>query len=231
VTLLSNAPVDSRFYEVFRPNSLAERVLVAARNRIYADFLRIISPNPSARILDVGASDVVGAGANLLERLYPQRCSITAVGLGEGSDFRTAYPEVTYQRIVAGAPLPFADGEFDIVTSNAVVEHVGGHEAQKKFVAEIARVGRCAFITAPNRWFPVEHHTGLPFAHFFRPSFTIACKLTGKSSWLDEAELTLTGIADLRNVAPPGCQIECGYTGLPLGPFSSNIYLAIAAPF
>jgi SAM-dependent methyltransferase len=62
--------------------------------------------------------------------------------------------------------LPFADGEFDIVFSNAVIEHVGGRERQRGLVSEAIRVGRRVFITTPNRRFPVEVHTRLPFVHW-----------------------------------------------------------------
>ncbi len=58
------------------------------------------------------------------------------------------------------------DGEFDIVFSNAVIEHVGDRERQRLFVAEALRVGRRVFITTPNRGFPVELHTRLPFVHW-----------------------------------------------------------------
>ena len=69
-----------------------------------------------------------------------------------------------------GEPLPFRDGEFDVVFSNAVVEHVGSRTAQAAFVGELCRVGKSFFITTPNRWFPVEHHTGLPLLHYLPAS-------------------------------------------------------------
>ena len=47
-----------------------------------------------------------------------------------------------------------------------MIEHVGGEEEQRRFVAEALRVGRRAFITTPNRWFPVEVHTRLPLVHW-----------------------------------------------------------------
>lgn len=52
-----------------------------------------------------------------------------------------------------------------------MIEHVGSREAQKAFVAELARVAKVVFLTAPNRWFPVEHHTGLPLAHYHPATF------------------------------------------------------------
>jgi hypothetical protein len=66
--------------------------------------------------------------------------------------------------------LPFADGEFDLGFSNAVVEHVaGGRDGQRRFVHELARVARRVFVTTPNRFFPLEVHTLLPFAHWLPP--------------------------------------------------------------
>jgi len=66
-----------------------------------------------------------------------------------------------------GRELPFADRAFDLGFSNAVVEHVaGGREGQRQFVHELCRVSHRVFVTTPNRWFPLEVHTLLPFVHW-----------------------------------------------------------------
>jgi hypothetical protein len=186
-----------------------------------------MAPQPHETILDVGVSDVVNDAANMLERKDAHPARITAVGLGEGADFRAAFPAVTYRQIVANARLPFEDGQFDVAASNAVIEHTGSAENQRFFVAELARVAKRVFISAPNRYFPVEHHTAAPLAHFWRPSFEAFCKATGKRDWLDPANLILVGRRDLESFAPPGRRAISGYTGLMLGPFSSNMYLAL----
>ena len=69
-----------------------------------------------------------------------------------------------------GRELPFEDGAFELGFSNAVVEHVaGGREGQRQFVAELCRVAQSVFVTTPNRWFPLDPHTLLPFAHWLPP--------------------------------------------------------------
>ena len=68
--------------------------------------------------------------------------------------------------VADGRRLPFADGEFDIAVSNAVVEHVGDADDQRAFVHELCRVGQQVFVSTPNRWFPIEGHTLLPFVHY-----------------------------------------------------------------
>ncbi len=83
---------------------------------------------------------VLTDGANMLERLYPYQK--TACGLGEAKEFQSAFLQVHYRQVVPRAPLPFAEKSFDIATSNAVLEHAGGVEDQRQFVAEMARVIR-----------------------------------------------------------------------------------------
>lgn len=214
--------VDEHYYEVAGANSIAERLLVRARARIYQDFMACCRPGPETTILDLGVSDVVNDGANLLERLYPHPKQITAAGLGESPDFAKTYGIGRYVQIEPNAPLPFADKTFDIAASNAVIEHVGGVENQRALLAELRRVARQVFISAPNRYFPVEHHTAVPLMHYWRPTFALACKATRKTSWLDPANLTLIGRRDLERLVP---EARVGYTGVMLGPFSSNLFM------
>ena len=110
---MSTNEVDGQYYEVATPSSLSEKLMAFARDRIYADFLRLCAPNASDTILDVGVSDVVGNGANVIERRYPAREKITAVGLGQGNAFKVSFPQIQYRQIVANQALPFADASFD----------------------------------------------------------------------------------------------------------------------
>ena len=226
-----SSTVDDRYYEVVGRDTLAERLLIRARARIYAAFLAQMRPAAADRILDIGISDVINDGANLLERHDPHPERITAVGLGEALAFQRAYPAVAYRQVAPGEPLPFANQSFEIATSNAVLEHVGSPEAQRAFIAEHARVARRVFLTVPNRFFPVEHHTALPFLHWADPSFRLACRLTGKRKWADPQELILMSAARLNALAVQALgsrrRFRIGTTGLALGPWSSNLYLVI----
>lgn len=196
-----------------------------ARNRIYSDFVRISRPSPEEVILDVGVSDVTTDAANALERLYPYPDRVIAAGLGAGDDFRDEYPDITYRQIEADKPLPFADGAFDIVTSNAVLEHVGSEAAQRRLVAELMRVGRRVFLTVPNRFFPIEHHTAIPFLHWADSTFALACRLFGKEEWSKRENLILMSRRSLRNACWADGEMQIGHTGLLLGPCSANLYL------
>jgi hypothetical protein len=220
--------VDEKYYEVVAPGGLAERALITARDQIFKDFMDRMQPTALSKILDVGVSDVISDGANVLERNYQYLQNVTACGLGECLEFQHEFPGVTYRRIEPNARLPFDDDAFDIATANAVLEHVGSHENQRLFVRELARVSRRAFVTVPNRFFPIEHHTAIPLLHFTDRGFKIACSALGKASWTDSENLILMTRKKLWRLAGDlQKSVAVGYTGLRLGPFTSNLYLAI----
>ncbi|WP_141342756.1 class I SAM-dependent methyltransferase [Bradyrhizobium sp. USDA 3458] len=221
--------LDEKYYQQVPDESLAERLLIAARDRIYKDFLDQMRPGPSDRILDVGVSDVINNGANVLQRCYPQQQNITACGLGTGQQFQATFPKVNYVRIEPNAGLPFEDRSFAIATANAVLEHVGSESNQASFVSELCRVAERVFISVPHKFFPIEHHTALPFVHYQKRMFELACAATGKSEWTKEENLILMTRKRLRQLAAPiGKRAAVGFTGLTLGPFSSNLFLAFS---
>jgi len=57
-----------------------------------------------------------------------------------------------------GCCLAFADGSYDIVFSNSVIEHVGPWEKQQAFAAEARRVGKSLWVQTPAFECPMEMH-------------------------------------------------------------------------
>src|SRR5262249_3293126 len=142
-------------------------------------------------------------------RWYPYQRNITCVGTEDGSHLERQFPGVTFQRVQSGEPLPFANQSFDVVFSNAVLEHVGSDESQRRFLAELCRVGRSVFVATPNRWFPVEHHSGLPVLHYLpAPLFRRLLRLTHLKHWADEANLNILTSSSLRRLFPPSTSVD-----------------------
>jgi hypothetical protein len=222
MSTVNTTTFDQQYFQVVKPGSLAERLLRSARQNIYKDFVRLCRPDSTTTILDVGVSDVVNDASNFLEQNHTDPGQITAAGLGAGRGVAEAYGLSGFVQIEPNARLPFDDKAFDIATSNAVIEHVGSREMQRAFFLELSRVARQVFLTAPNRYFPVEHHTAIPLMHYWRPTFALACRALRKDEWLAAENLILTGIDDLKALNPAA---RLGYTGLRLGPFSSNMYI------
>lgn len=162
--------------------SIADRIVPQVRRRFQnarADlFLALLAPPLNSSIVDVGGS--TGSFAALIAARRP--------------DLRITVADTEPTRFVArdrhgfrevgldpDEPLPFADGEFDIVLCNSVIEHVtlpkqrcmdevipedqwrsSAFRRQRAFAAEIARVGRRYFVQTPHRSFPVDVHLWLP---------------------------------------------------------------------
>jgi SAM-dependent methyltransferase len=144
-----------------------------SRERKLERFLALLQPGPETTVVDVGVTNAAfGAGStdNFFEALYPWPGQITAVGHTELDRFAAAFPAVRAVR-ADGRELPFADGAFDLGFSNAVIEHVaGGRDGQRRFVHELCRVAGRVFVTTPNRFFPLEVHTLVPFANWLPSS-------------------------------------------------------------
>jgi SAM-dependent methyltransferase len=150
----------------------AAALSLRSRRRKMKHFFDFIQPTEDTTVVDVGVADApFGEGEgqalthNFFEALYPWPERITAVGNVPLDNFARAFPQIA--RVLAdGRALPFADGEFDVAFSNAVVEHVGGRDDQQRFVLELCRVATSVFLTTPNRLFPLDPHTLLPVVHW-----------------------------------------------------------------
>jgi hypothetical protein len=181
--------------------ALRRRVHASSRARRHRLFMQIVRPTAVDSVLDVGATDLAGYGANTLEALYPWPERITAAAVEPRRAFPAAFPAVTAVQ-VDGRALPFADGAFDIVHANAVVEHVGDAEAQVAFLAELRRVARrVVFVATPSRSFVVDSHTLVPFAHWLPPRLRDRVY-----EWLDVGDwvrgrLRLVGAGELERLA------------------------------
>jgi len=154
-------------YNLARPGSLPERIAVHQRKKMFAAFVSRTGIAAGDSLLDVGVtSDRLYDHSNYVEAWWPYPAGITAVGIDDAGFLETAYPGVHFVR-ADGCSLPFANASFDFVHSSAVLEHVGNHARQVRFLGEMFRVARRGiFATTPNRWFPVEFHTMLPLLHW-----------------------------------------------------------------
>lgn len=107
-----------------------------------------------------------------------------------------------------------------------MIEHVGSRALQVEFVAEILRVGRCVFLTTPNRWFPVELHTVIPLAHYLpAPCHRWLFRKPGFGFFSREENLNLLDASDLLSLVPAGVAHRI-YRHWFLG-FPSNLVLVV----
>jgi len=142
---------------------LFRNLSAVSRRRKLELFHETMRPTAHMRVLDVGAQIATEDGETGLIDGYPWKHNLSAVNIlpEHVRDIRSRYPDVD-ARVGDARQLPWEDKYFDIVFSNAVIEHVGGPEDQRRMAQEIMRVGRRWFVTTPNRWYPFEFHLRLP---------------------------------------------------------------------
>ena len=142
--------------------SYTKSLHIALRNQKTQLFLRCLSSD-SGELLDVGGD--FGMNGEFLP-MYSRFHNVTI--LNRQAPDRRALSNSHIKFIQGdGCDMPFEDRQFDWVFSNAVIEHVGGWDKQKRFANEIRRIAKHGyFVATPNRYFPVEPHTYLPFYQF-----------------------------------------------------------------
>lgn len=154
----------------------------------------------TARVLDVGfsAKDATTSYENFLELAITNLDRVTGLTIEPVPEVNP-YPGMTIVRY-DGAVFPFENGEFDVCWSNAVLEHVGDDAAKVLFLSEINRVSDRAFVTTPNKYFPVEPHTRVPLLHLLpKGVFDAVLRRIGKS-WATGAYMDLLGRRRLRTL-------------------------------
>ena len=89
----------------------------------------------------------------------------------------------------------------DIVVSNATIEHVGNEENQLMMIKNIIKLSKKIFIIiTPNRWYPIDFHTKIPFIHWLpKKIHRNFLNLIGLSFFSEEKNLNLLNEKDFNN--------------------------------
>jgi len=143
------------FYALMKP--IAER----SRRKRNALFVSLMKLKPGERVLDVGGDPT----------FWDQiECplDITCINLSGIMDLN----HKSHHQIVCiegdGRSMPqFSPGQFDLIFSNSVIEHVGDRASRAKFAGEIRRLGNRYWVQTPCKYFPIEAHCGMPFWWFY----------------------------------------------------------------
>jgi ubiquinone/menaquinone biosynthesis C-methylase UbiE len=194
-------------------------------HKIYAPILKMFRTGRMKRFVErfaiTGQTTVLDMGGGAFNwTLLPVRPKVTILDVydhGNKADWATYV-------VGDGCHTDFPDAAFDVVFSNSVIEHVGGIERQRQFAAECMRCGRGFFVQTPNKWFPVDTHTLMPFAHWlpqkafrklirFSPRFLFF--KTDPGDLADFSNMRLLSARDLKELFPGAEIIKerfCGIT-------------------
>jgi ubiquinone/menaquinone biosynthesis C-methylase UbiE len=166
-----------------------------------------------ASVLDIGG----GTFNWLLMDSRPERLTVLNVYEEQNKAPWAAY--IVGDGCATGLP----DQAFDIVFSNSVIEHVGDIQRQRQFAKECMRCGRSYFIQTPNKWFPVDPHTFMLFAHWlpqkmFKKLLPLSPRFvlfnTDPGDMEDFANMRLLSKGDLQELFPGAEIIEEKFLGI-----------------
>src|SRR5947199_9789989 len=166
--MVDSKNVSAYYKDTSNKISLASRISFQARKNIFRLFVMVMKPSEHDSVLDIGVtSDTLFKESNFFEQFYPYKERIVCVGTEDGSHLEKQYAGIRFVRILPNEGMPFPDKHFDIVFSNAVVEHAGNSEDQAAFIREACRVGKRVFIRLLTDGFPWSIIPPFPCCTFF----------------------------------------------------------------
>jgi hypothetical protein len=144
-----------RITEKFVGAYSADSVSVRSRQSRWRLFVGAFPDIADIRVLDLG-----GDGRSwVLAGVRPAH--LTLVNLEP-----THSTEAWMTELIGDACDPPELGEHDLVYSNSVIEHVGGHWRRERFAEVVRGAAPAYWVQTPYRYFPVEPHQLLPMLQY-----------------------------------------------------------------
>lgn len=151
-------------------NRIKWSLMQKSRKRKYDDLIELLDIKQGCSVLDIGVADQEYSPVdNYFEKKYPHPHNVTVLSVEKLERFPDNYSNISCVYYKGGV-VPFQDKCFNVVISNAVIEHVGQQNEQIQFVNEMLRVGEKVYFTTPAKEFPVEMHTNFPLIHWLPKS-------------------------------------------------------------
>jgi len=190
--------------------SLMNRISYTKRKEMFDILQKLVDFEKLDAVLDVGATaDKLHPESNFFEQFFPYKNKITALSNQDAKFLEIQYPGLLFVQ-GNGLDMPFKDNSFDLVFSSAVLEHVGSFEKQCKFFNECLRVSKkICFLTTPNRFYPVDFHTYLPFVHWLpKKLHRKILNLIGQKELALEENLNLLSKKDIKLMLQSLAQVK-----------------------
>ena len=149
-----------KFFDYKTEDSVVNRIRKKRFDLLRGYFETLIEQKGSIRILDIGGDFAYWLNVgwtNTDSEIYLLNLSDSVIPPG--------YPN--FHSVVGNAlSLSYQYGEFDIIFSNSVIEHMGSLEGQQQFADKVRQISKCYIIQTPSLWFPLEPHCRIPFFQF-----------------------------------------------------------------
>jgi ubiquinone/menaquinone biosynthesis C-methylase UbiE len=181
---------------------LLDKFLIKILFRYREFFFKVFDDNivytKDTKVLDVGTTGSMSDQDNIFIKKFKYKNNLTCLSDQNLDNLKSIYPEVMFIQ-ADGRNTNLENNSFDVVHSNATIEHVGTSEDQINFLKECIRVSKKnVFLQTPNKFFPIEFHTKIPLLHFLPSSlFRKILKGIGMNFYSDIKNLNLLSQKDL----------------------------------
>ena len=146
---MRSVTISARIVDPDRPSSVS----ACARANRWAKFMELFPGIDSMSVLDLGGTPHYWVNAPV------KPGSVTVVNL------ESFEPHELVESIVGDAcypPSSITARSYDLVVSNSLIEHVGGHRRRMELAQSVLRLAPRYWVQTPYRYFPIEPHWLFP---------------------------------------------------------------------
>ena len=179
-------------------NSYFQNILKIKREEIFNEIKRKVKLNNKLQKLDVGTSPFLSNVENIFIHKLNGK-NITSISDQDCNILKKKFKKLKIIKKNA-KKIPSNFRKFDIVHSNATIEHVGNLRNQTIFLKKLYSITKKTLIvTTPNRFHPIEFHTKILMLHWLPKSFfRFLLKIFGDEFYSKEKNLNLLSEGNLK---------------------------------
>jgi len=186
----------SFLYKIF------QKIIIKARTEFFNLFIVHNDYSIEKTVIDIGTTPSLDEEQNIFLEEVKNNPNITCFSNQDCKILKKKYQNIKNIIIGDGKNTGLDNNSFDIVHSNATIEHVGSFDNQVSFVKELLRISKeSVFIQTPNRFYPIDFHTILPIIHWLPKNMhRKILKFLNLKFYSEEKNLNLLSINDLNNI-------------------------------
>ena len=152
-------------------HNLIKKIIEKERNKFFIILKKKTHYTDSKKIIDIGTTPNLNKFNNIILDKLKNNKNVTSLSNLDCKILSKKYPNIKKFIKCEIKKNNLCDSSFDIVHSNATIEHIGSYKNQLLFIKECLRISKkFVFIQTPNRFFPIDFHTLLPLVHWL-PKF------------------------------------------------------------
>ena len=181
---------------------MIKKITLNARNEFFNLFLLNNNYSIDKSIIDIGTTPSIDSEQNFFLESVKDNPNITCLSNQDCRILQKKYKNIKNVIIGDARNTMLEKGSFEIVHSSATIEHVGSFENQVSFVREMLRIStESIFIQTPNRFYPIDFHTILPFIHWLpKKIHRKILKFLKKDFYSEEENLNLLTAKELKKI-------------------------------